>query len=420
MFEIYNSIFTFHGVIIIFFYLVPFVYSCLGNWIFSFILNLQDLKFPRFNLISFHLLISSYSPILFSSFHSIVSTSWVLYPPNSTSIDIELLVLSLHLNGLSRFLGSINFISTFLLVGIEFYDSIVFCFISSSFLLILGLPAVIICLSILVIDRSYGTYFFVDLEGGRVISYMHLFWWFGHPEVYVVALPSFGSLSLFISSSYSFPWYYEAVASILLICFLGLIVWAHHMFVDVDWDRRYFFSLMSLLVGLPTGNKVFTWIYSLGGIPLSFVLDSRSSLILMFLSLFTFGGITGIFLSCIGIDYFFHDTYYVVAHFHYVISISSTLGGYLGLSYTLNNLSYVSSERSGIHSSNCLIFILSNFSFMPMHFLGLYSIPRRYISYSIGLNCYSFISSLRTSFLIPMVLMSAFYWIIPVILFVTV
>jgi cytochrome c oxidase subunit 1 len=245
----------------VFFYLVPVLFSAMGNWLYADYLNLPDLSYPRINLISLHFFILSSVPLVLRTFLRVIETSWVFYPPlslNTPGVGLELTVLSLHLNGISRLLGSMNYFCTFFNTGLANFEVYLFSLLASSMLLVLGLPSVIVCLTMVVIDRNLSTHFFNHLEGGNLFMYMHLFWWFGHPEVYVVALPSFGLISSTISVYAHFPNYYESIYSIIMISFIGLSVWAHHMFLDVDWDSRLFYSFMSLLVGLPTGNKVFT------------------------------------------------------------------------------------------------------------------------------------------------------------------
>ena len=380
----------------VFFYLVPVLFSAIGNWLYADYLNLPDLSYPRINLISLHFFILSSVPLILRTFLRVIETSWVFYPPlslNTPGVGLELTVLSLHLNGISRLIGSMNYFCTFFNTGLANFEVYLFSLLASSILLVLGLPSVIVCLTMVVMDRNLSTHFFNHLEGGNLFMYIHLFWWFGHPEVYVVALPSFGLISSTISVYTHFSNYYESIYSIMMISFIGLSVWAHHMFLDVDWDSRLFYSFMSLLVGLPTGNKVFTWLYSVSSLPSEFLFEAPLFLVLMFSGLFSFGGFTGLVLGRVGLDYFMHDSYYVVAHFHYVISISASIGFYVGLLMTISIVSYLRLATRRNHSLSLLFFFRSNTTFIPIHLLGFFSMPRRYGRYSVALSSYNWLIS---------------------------
>lgn len=346
---------------------------------------------------SLHFFVLSRISLFIRSLIGVLETSWVFYPPLSSislGTSLELMVFSLHLNGVSSLLGSFNYFCTFFNVGLGNFEVYLFSLLTTSILLVFGLPSVIICLSMVVIDRNLSTYFFDFTEGGRLLLYIHLFWWFGHPEVYVVALPAFGLVSNLISIYTPFSRYYEAIYSIIIISFIGLSVWAHHIFLDIDWDSRLFFSYISLLVGLPTGNKVFTWLYTLSCFSFPIVCDFPVYLTLVFIRIFSFGGFTGLILGRVGLRYFLHDTYYVVAHFHYVISLSASVGSNLGLATLLSARSFMRLLSRSNHSASILLFLSSNFTFMPIHFLGFYSIPRRYSDYTVALSSFNWVRSL--------------------------
>ena len=407
--HLWNVMITGHGILMMFFVVIPALFGGFGNYFMPLMIGAPDMAFPRMNNLSYWLFVAGASLAVASLLapggngQLGSGVGWVLYAPLSTSeagMSMDLAIFAVHLSGASSILSAINMITTFLNMrapGMSMMKVPLFpwSILVTAFLILLSLPVLAGAITMLLTDRNFGTTFFDAAGGGDPVLYQHLLWFFGHPEVYMIVVPGFGIVSHVISTFSKKPifGYVPMVWAMIAIGALGFVVWAHHMYtVGMSVTQQAYFMLATMVIAVPTGVKIFSWIATMWGGSIEFKTPMLWAV--GFLFLFTVGGVTGIVLSQAGIDRAYHDTYYVVAHFHYVMSLGAVFCIFAGIYYWIGKMSGRQYPEWAGKLHFWAMFIGSNITFFPQHFLGRQGMPRRYIDYPEQFALWNYVSSI--------------------------
>jgi len=406
--HLWNVLVTGHGLTMMFFVVIPALFGGFGNYFMPLQIGAPDMAFPRMNNLSYWLYVAGCTMLIISlvtpggNSQLGSGVGWVLYAPLSTNeagMSTDFAIFAVHLSGASSILGAINMIVTFLnmrapgmkLMQVPLFGWSIFV---TAFMILLALPVLAGAITMLLTDRNFGTTFFDPAGGGDPVLYQHILWFFGHPEVYILIVPAFGIISHVVSTFSKKPifGYSGMVFAMVGIAALGFVVWAHHMYtVGMSHNAQAYFMLATMVIAVPTGIKIFSWIATMWGGSISFTTPMLYAF--GFLFLFTVGGVTGIVLSQAGIDRVYHDTYYVVAHFHYVMSLGAVFGIFAGVYYWIGKMSGRQYPELAGKVQFWTFFIGANITFFPQHFLGRQGMPRRYIDYPEAFEYWNLIST---------------------------
>nr|ADU78509.1 cytochrome c oxidase subunit I [Baylisascaris ailuri] len=390
--QLYNSVITAHAIMMIFFMVMPTMIGGFGNWMLPLMLGAPDMSFPRLNNLSFWLLPAAMFLILDACFVDMgCGTSWTVYPPLSTmghpGSSVDLAIFSLHCAGVSSILGAINFMTTTKnlrssSISLEHMSLFVWTVFVTVFLLLclclFWRELLLYCWLIVTLMLL-----FLILGTGEILWFISIVWFFGHPEVYILILPAFGIISqssLYLTGKKEVFGSLGMVYAILSIGLIGCVVWAHHMYtVGMDLDSRAYFTAATMVIAVPTGVKVFSWLATLFGMKMVF--QPLLLWVMGFIFLFTIGGLTGVMLSNSSLDIILHDTYYVVSHFHYVLSLGAVFGIFTGVTLWWSFITGFVYDKMMMSGVFVLMFVGVNLTFFPLHFAGIHGYPRKYLDY---------------------------------------